>query len=40
MGVRGGSIHSSEEFLITESLVERAKLSTLTMLRIAQKGAI
>ncbi|WP_374611500.1 hydrolase [Sphingorhabdus sp.] len=40
MGVRGGSIHSSDEFLITESLVERAKLSTLTMLRIAQKGAI
>lgn len=40
MGVRGGSIHSSDEFLITESLVERAKLSTLTILRIAQKGAI
>lgn len=40
MGVRGGSIHSGDEFLITESLVERAKLSTLTMLRIAQKGAI
>ena len=40
MGVRGGSIHSSDEFLITESLVERAKLSALTLLRIAQKGAI
>lgn len=40
MGVRGGSIHSSDEYLITESLVERAKLSTLTLLRIAQKGAI
>ncbi|HMS19611.1 hydrolase [uncultured Sphingorhabdus sp.] len=40
MGVRGGSIHSSDEFLITESLVERARLSALTLLRIAQKGAI
>jgi glutamate carboxypeptidase len=40
MGVRGGSIHSSDEYLITESLVERARLSALTMLRIAQKGKI
>jgi glutamate carboxypeptidase len=40
MGVRGGSIHSSDEFLITQSLVERAQLSALTMLRIAQKGGI
>jgi glutamate carboxypeptidase len=38
MGVRGGSIHSAQEFLITESLVERARLSTLTLLRIAQQG--
>jgi glutamate carboxypeptidase len=38
MGVRGGSIHSAQEFLITESLVERAQLSTLTLLRIAQQG--
>lgn len=40
MGVRGGSIHSSDEYLITESLVERAQLSALTLLRIAQKGAL
>jgi glutamate carboxypeptidase len=40
MGVRGGSIHSADEFLITESLVERAQLSALTLLRIAQKGAL
>jgi glutamate carboxypeptidase len=40
MGVRGGAIHSSDEFLIPESLVERAQLSALTLLRIAQKGAI
>ena len=40
MGVRGGAIHSTDEFLITESLVERARLSALTILRIAQKGAL
>ncbi len=40
MGVRGGSIHSNDEYLIPESLVERAKLSALTLLRIAQKGGI
>lgn len=36
MGVRGGAIHSDEEYLIVESLAERAKLSALTLLRIAQ----
>lgn len=36
MGARGGSIHSEEEFLITDSLPERARLSALTILRIAQ----
>lgn len=40
MGVRGGSIHSSDEFLITDSLVERAQLSALTILRIAAKGSL
>ena len=35
MGVRGGSIHSMEEFLIVESLAERAALSALTILRLA-----
>ena len=35
MGVRGGKIHSMEEFLIVESLKERAALSTLTILRLA-----
>ena len=40
MGVRGGSIHSTDEFLITESLVERARLSALTILRIAAKGSL
>lgn len=40
MGVRGGAIHSADEFLITESLVERARLSALTILRIAKKGSL
>lgn len=35
MGVRGGAIHSSEEFLIVPSLVERAALSALVITRIA-----
>lgn len=38
MGARGGAIHSSEEFLIPESLPERAALSALTMLRLADRG--
>ncbi len=38
MGVRGGSIHSADEFLIVDSLAERAQLSALTLLRIAAKG--
>ncbi|QDP20030.1 hydrolase [Sphingomonas xanthus] len=36
MGVRGGSIHSMEEYLIVESLSERAALSALTILRLGQ----
>jgi glutamate carboxypeptidase len=35
MGVRGGKIHSEEEFLIVASLKERAALSALTILRLA-----
>ncbi len=35
MGVRGGSIHSMEEYLIVDSLAERAALSALTILRLA-----
>ncbi len=40
MGVRGGSIHSTDEFLIVESLAERARLSALTIMRLIQKGAL
>jgi glutamate carboxypeptidase len=36
MGVRGGLIHSMEEFLIVDSLAERAALSALTILRLAE----
>jgi glutamate carboxypeptidase len=35
MGARGGSIHSDQEYLIVESLAERARLSALTVLRLA-----
>lgn len=38
MGVRGGAIHSAAEFLIPDSLAERAALSALTILRIAERG--
>lgn len=38
MGARGGAIHSADEFLIPESLPERAALSALTILRLAEKG--
>ena len=40
MGPRGGAIHSDEEFLIVDSLAERAQLSALTLLRIAERGRI
>ena len=39
MGARGGSIHSMEEFLIVDSLSERAALSALTILRLAGGAA-
>ena len=39
MGVRGGAIHSPQEYLIVDSLVERARLSALTVLRLAS-GAL
>jgi len=38
MGARGGSIHSMEEYLIVESLSERAALSALTILRLAAEA--
>ena len=38
LGVRGGAIHSADEFLIAESLEERAKLAALLLMRVAQAG--
>lgn len=40
MGVRGGAIHSADEFLITDSLAERARLSALTIMRLAEKRGL
>lgn len=37
MGVRGGNIHSSEEYMIVDSLRERAALSVLTILRVVER---
>ncbi|WP_394664437.1 hydrolase [uncultured Sphingomonas sp.] len=34
MGVRGGAIHSPDEYMLIDSLAERAGLSALTILRI------
>ncbi len=36
MGVRGGAIHSTDEFMIPDSLAERGALSAVTILRIAE----
>ena len=39
MGVRGGKIHSMDEFLIVDSLKERAALSAVTILRLGEATA-
>ncbi|WP_353215940.1 hydrolase [Sandarakinorhabdus sp.] len=38
LGPRGGAIHSSDEFLCADSLEERAQLSALLLMRVAQRG--
>lgn len=38
LGVRGGYIHSHDEYILLDSLVERAALSTLLLLDLAQGG--
>ncbi len=40
MGVRGGSIHSAQEYMFVDSLAERARLSALSILRIIVKGGV
>lgn len=38
MGVRGGAIHSADEFVLVDSFAERAALSALVLMRVAQHG--
>jgi glutamate carboxypeptidase len=38
MGVRGGAIHSPDEYLIATSLAERAALSAIVLHRLASGG--
>lgn len=40
LGVLGGNIHSNREFIRLPSLVERARLSTLILLRLAEQPEI
>ncbi len=40
MGVRGGAIHSSDEYMIVDSLAERARLSALSIARIVAQGGL
>lgn len=38
LGPRGGAIHSADEFLLVDSLEERARLAALVLMRVAQTG--
>ncbi|MFM6854950.1 MAG: hydrolase [Sphingopyxis sp.] len=40
MGVRGGNIHSAQEYMMVDSLVERAQLSAVSVLRIIAQGGV
>ncbi|WP_174284646.1 hydrolase [Sphingomonas bacterium] len=40
MGVRGGAIHSPDEFMLIDSLAERAALSAITICRLAERGRL
>jgi glutamate carboxypeptidase len=40
MGARGGAIHSNDEYLIPDSMGERAALSALTIARVATRGGL
>lgn len=40
MGVRGGAIHSPDEYMIVSSLTERAQLSALVLKRLAAGAAL
>jgi glutamate carboxypeptidase len=36
MGPRGGHLHSDQEYIVIDSLVERAKLTTLLLIKLAR----
>jgi glutamate carboxypeptidase len=38
LGARGGAIHSADEFLLVDSLKERAELAALLLMRLARNG--
>ncbi len=40
MGVRGGAIHSQQEYMIVDSLAERAALSAIAISRIVAQGGL
>ncbi len=40
MGVRGGDIHSDKEYVILDSLTERAQLAFLTLVRLSREEAL
>jgi glutamate carboxypeptidase len=40
LGVRGGNIHSDQEYAIIDSLTERAQLTFLTLIKLAQEEAL
>lgn len=40
MGVRGGAIHSADEYMIVDSLAERAALSAVAISRIVAQGGL
>ena len=40
LGVRGGAIHSADEFALVDSLVERSQLSALLLMRLAAESDV
>ena len=40
LGVRGGLIHTDQEFVLLDSLVERAQLSTVILYNLAKQGGL
>ena len=38
LGPRGGNLHSDREYLLLDSLVERAQLTALLLMELARKG--